>query len=155
MPRIILIISLVLLAVHLYALVDAAMTSPHRVRGVSKPVWIVLVALVPLFGPLMWIFMGKMRLADPLETAPDASPEFAAPGEQNRTPASDARLRELEERLRELDSEIFPGEQNGARPGEKPGSKAADGQAGGQVDGQADGDTQSPNGKKDDPKKDK
>ena len=94
-------------ALVLYALVDAAMSDPARARGVSKPVWVVMIVLLPVIGALLWLFIGKARGPAPTPTrAPDDDPRFIA----TRLSASelDAHVEELEARLRELDDEVFP-----------------------------------------------
>lgn len=97
----------------LFALVDAAMSDPKRVRGVSKPIWVILIVLLPLAGAILWFTVGKARGKATVTFAPDDDPAFGA---QNSTSTAapisdmDARLRDLEEQLRALDDETYPGE---------------------------------------------
>jgi hypothetical protein len=44
-----------------YALVDAITTDTHLVRHLPKLLWVVVVVLVPIIGPLCWIFLGRPR----------------------------------------------------------------------------------------------
>jgi len=107
----------------LYALVDAAMTHQSKARGVSKPVWIVIVAVLPVIGAALWIFLGKDRGQSPAPQPvrpPDDDPSFSGTPKYSKEEL-DEHVRELEERLRELDQETFPGEadasdEGGARP---------------------------------------
>jgi hypothetical protein len=79
------IIDLVLTVV---AVVDIVLIDPSRVRAVPKWVWIVISILLFIVGPLLWFFVGRIRLpreatAGPL--APDDDPEFLRGlGEQGR-----------------------------------------------------------------------
>ena len=119
MVRFVIIGIVIAAAFTLYALVDAAMSDSARSRGVSKPVWVVLIVVLPVIGAILWFTIGKARGPLPAPArAPEDDPRFAG------TSMSDAELeshmRELEERLRELDAETFPGEQSGA--GENGGS---------------------------------
>jgi len=106
----------------IYALVDAAMTQPSRTRGVSKPAWIVIVALLPVIGAVLWFTIGKDRGLSPVPApvrAPDDDPRLTPPRLSDAE--LDEHMRELEERLRELDEEKFPGEadasgEGGSRP---------------------------------------
>jgi len=99
----------------LYALVDAAMTDSSRARGVSKPVWVVLVVVLPVIGGLLWFFIGKGSAAEAVRRAPDDDPRFT--GNRLSHEDLDDHMRDLEERLRELDEEVFPGEEPGDLPG--------------------------------------
>ena len=102
----------VVVAAIIFALVDAAMSDPKRVRGVSKPVWIILIVLLPLAGAILWFTVGKARGSQSL--APDDDPNFAsANGSKPAPPITDmdARLRDLEAQLKALDDEKYPGEE--------------------------------------------
>ncbi|MEJ6490291.1 PLD nuclease N-terminal domain-containing protein [Leucobacter sp. USCH14] len=102
-------------ALTLYALVDAAMTDGSRARGVNKPVWIVIIAVLPVIGALLWFFIGKgsARAQTARRPAPDDDPRFS--GTRLSSSDLDAHMRDLEDRLRELDDETFPGEERTSR----------------------------------------
>jgi hypothetical protein len=92
----------------LYALVDAAMSDANRARGVSKPVWVVLIVVLPVIGAALWFIIGKGRGPAPEPAkAPDDDPRFS--GTSLSSDELDAHMQELEARLRELDEEVFPG----------------------------------------------
>ncbi len=115
MVRLVIIGIVVGVAFTLYGLVDAAMTDSARARGVSKPVWVVLIVLLPVVGAALWFFIGKDRgrlAAQQAVRAPDDDPRFN--GTRLSNDELDAHMRELEERLRELDDEKFPGEEGEA-----------------------------------------
>lgn len=109
MVRLLIVGVVVGVAFTLYTLVDAAMTDHARARGVSKPVWIVLIVLLPIVGGILWLMIGK---GDPASAtrrvAPDDDPRFS--GNRMSTAEIDSHMRDLEARLRELDDETFPGE---------------------------------------------
>ncbi len=112
MARIIIIGIVIAVAFTLYSLVDAAMTDHSRARGVSKPVWIVLIVILPVIGALLWLFIGKGSAAEAeaarTSVAPDDDPRFSRPTMSNEE--IDTHMRDLEARLKELDDEVFPGE---------------------------------------------
>ncbi|MGQ4527003.1 PLD nuclease N-terminal domain-containing protein [Dermabacteraceae bacterium P9123] len=94
MPRVLLAVSYVALLV--FAVADCILTPQEEVRGIPKPLWIMLIVLVPWAGPLVWLIVGHERgnkrvrkemtdkLGDVLQrgakkprpTAPDEDPEF-------------------------------------------------------------------------------
>ena len=115
-------------ALILYALVDAAMSDASRARGVSKPVWVVLIVVLPVIGAVLWLVIGKGRGPAPVkQTAPDDDPRFT--GTRLSNAEIDAHVEELEARLRELDNEVFPatGEASGADDSAaKPNDKTSD-----------------------------
>lgn len=94
-----------------YTVVDCAMTDARRTKMFQKPVWLVVILLLPVIGPLMWIFAGKQ------------SREAAAPPDENAVfleglgsdPKHDARILELEAEMRALDAEIEQARQDSMR----------------------------------------
>lgn len=98
----------------LFALIDAAMSDPRRARGVNKPIWVVLIVLLPVVGAVLWFTVGKARASETVTLPPDDDPAFArSTGSASRAEVTDvdARLRELEEQLKALDDEKYPGEE--------------------------------------------
>ncbi len=85
-----------------YSVVDCAMQPPTRHRGVSKPVWLVIVMLLPVIGGVLWFVTGRARAVTAVR-APDDDPAFlhslGSHAEQ------DERIRRLEEELARLDAE--------------------------------------------------
>lgn len=47
--------------VTLYALIDAIMTPGLAARSLPKPLWIVVIVLIPFVGALGWLFFGRPR----------------------------------------------------------------------------------------------
>lgn len=108
MARFVIIGVIIAVAFILYALVDAAMSDPARARGVSKPVWVVIIVVLPVIGAVLWFVIGKGRgPAVAPARAPDDDPTFNRGGMSKAD--IDAHVEELEARLRELDEETFPG----------------------------------------------
>jgi hypothetical protein len=108
MVRFAIIGAIVAVAFILYALVDAAMSDAARARGVSKPVWVVIIVVLPVIGAALWFFIGRGRGPAPEPVrAPDDDPRFS--GTRLSSTELDAHMEELEDRLRQLDEEVFPG----------------------------------------------
>ena len=104
---------MIVFAFVLFALIDAAMSDPKRVRGVSKPIWVILIVLLPLAGAVLWFTVGKARRRETRRLAPDDDPSFTGRGRPGGASDAemDARLKDLEEQLKALDEETFPGEE--------------------------------------------
>jgi hypothetical protein len=103
-PRVLLILALVATAFWVYTIVDCAVQPPTRHRGVSKPLWIVIVLVLPVIGGLLWLVVGRARRSAVHATrAPDDDPEFL--GRIGTISDQDERIRRLEEELAMLDAE--------------------------------------------------
>ncbi|MFT4136183.1 PLD nuclease N-terminal domain-containing protein [Microbacterium sp.] len=104
MARILLIVALLAVAFWVYSIADCALQSPDRHRGVGKPVWMLIVILLPVLGGLLWFVVGRVRpRAVPAFRAPDDNPEFL--GGIGTISDQDERIRRLEEELAALDAE--------------------------------------------------
>jgi hypothetical protein len=104
MPRVLLILGLVAIAFWVFTIVDCAVQPPARHRGVSKPVWILIVVLIPVLGGILWLIVGRVRgSAVAARRAPDDDPEFL--GRIGTISDQDERIRRLEEELAQLDAE--------------------------------------------------
>ncbi|MFE1644098.1 PLD nuclease N-terminal domain-containing protein [Microbacterium sp. P01] len=102
--RVLLILALVLTAFWVYTIVDCAVQPPNRHRGVSKPVWLLIVVLIPVLGGLLWLAVGRVRASTlTARRAPDDDPEFL--GRLGTVSDQDERIRRLEEELAMLDAE--------------------------------------------------
>ena len=51
--------TLVLLGLTIYALVDCVQTEESRQRNLPKALWILLILLLPLVGPIAWLVAGR------------------------------------------------------------------------------------------------
>ena len=67
-----------------YALVDVITTDAHLIRNLPKLLWVLVIILVPIIGPLTWLLLGRPQGASllPGTTSRDA----AAPRRQRRQP---------------------------------------------------------------------
>ena len=93
-------------ALTIYALVDLSVTQATRLRAFPKPVWIALIVVLPVIGPILWLTIGKNRRATTKPKAPDDDPNFLGTlGE-----SADERIQRLEEELRKLDEEDDSGD---------------------------------------------
>ncbi len=84
-----------------YAVVDCAVTDARRVRGISKPAWVLVTVFLSVIGGALWFAIGKDRHQGRAgvrsQRAPDDDPTFL------RSLSADA---EQEERIRRLEREI-------------------------------------------------
>lgn len=105
MPRVLLILALVATAFWVYTIVDCAVQPATRHRGVSKPMWVVIVIIFPVLGGILWLVVGRTRKAamNRRSLAPDDDPEFL--GRIGTISDQDERIRRLEEELAKLDAE--------------------------------------------------
>jgi len=103
-PRVLLILALVATAFWVYTIVDCSVQPANRHRGVSKPIWILIVVLFPVLGGLLWLAVGRIRRSTiAARRAPDDDPEFL--GKIGTLSDQDERIRRLEEELALLDAE--------------------------------------------------
>lgn len=79
MPEFIAIVEFVLLA---YALVDIIATEARIIRNLPKLVWLPVVILVPVVGPLSWLALGRPRGGSLLPGT--TSQEYALPRRDRR-----------------------------------------------------------------------
>ncbi|GAA5202517.1 PLD nuclease N-terminal domain-containing protein [Microbacterium jejuense] len=104
MARGLLILALVATVFWVFTIVDCAIQPPIRHRGVSKPVWVLIVVVFPVLGGILWLAVGRARgSVAVLRRAPDDDPEFL--GTLGSISDQDERIRRLEEELAALDSE--------------------------------------------------
>ena len=100
------------IAFTIYALVDVAMTQAPRIRAFPKAVWIALIVVLPVIGPVLWLLIGKSKpsRSKPTNTreAPDDDPSFLGTIDGE---SSDERIKRLEEELRALDEEDQPSDE--------------------------------------------
>lgn len=107
MVRLLVFLPFIAIGLAVWAIVDIVLIDENRVRAMPKPAWI-LVALLPILGPLLWLLVGRARIqrARPARTgpiAPDDDPAFLR--QLNKDKEQEERIRDLEERLAELDDD--------------------------------------------------
>lgn len=102
---------LIAVGLMIFTVVDIALIDRARVRVLPKIVW-VLIALIAVVGPVLWFLLGRERLTPRGGSggsvrrgprAPDDDPEFLR--KLSREQAQEERIRQLEERLREIDED--------------------------------------------------
>jgi hypothetical protein len=102
-------------AVVIFTVVDIALIDPSRVKHLPKFAWIIGVLVLSVIGAALWFLLGRERL-EPRNAggsfgprprrgpvAPDDDPEFLR--KLNREAAQEERIRDLEQRLREIDDD--------------------------------------------------
>jgi hypothetical protein len=121
------------LALAIYAFIDCLGTEENRVRGLPKVVWVIIILLFPLLGPIGWLAAGRPkreyaagggaggggfgfggRNQARRHVAPDDNPEFLASLNKDRpeptppTPADDEAemLKRWEEDLKHREDDL-------------------------------------------------
>jgi len=103
-------LAVIAIAFYIFSIIDVVLTPIDRVRAFKKWIWIVLILVLPIIGGLLWFIIGKDRTAgggsEPRTVAPDDDPSFLE--QLDRDEERDARIRELEKQLAELDDDDDP-----------------------------------------------
>ncbi len=99
------IVVVVAVVIDVFALIDLRYVDRARIRAFSKPVWALIIVLVPVVGALLWFLLGRGRPIRPAPTpvAPDDDPAFLE--RLREESAQDERIRRLEQELADLDDE--------------------------------------------------
>jgi len=109
MAKLLLILPVVVLGFMIYAIADLVLIDERRVRALPKWGWAVLIVLLPLIGAVLWLVLGRERLANGqpnprrAPAAPDDDPDFLA--KLGKDADQDERIRRLEEQLSLLDDD--------------------------------------------------
>lgn len=75
---------LLILALTIYAFIDCLNTPEEDVKHLPKVVWVIIILLFSIVGPVVWLFAGKKRVTAggggrvrrTQWVAPDDNPEF-------------------------------------------------------------------------------
>lgn len=95
-------------ALTIYALVDLFLTAKSRLRAFPLPVWVGIIVVLPIIGPVLWLIIGKNKPPQSTPpTAPDDDPRFLG----GLAESPEERIQRLEDELRALD------EEDGREPG--------------------------------------
>ena len=106
MVRVYLVVGLAVVIFSIYAVIDCAMTDHQRARGIPKPLWVLVILVVPVIGAVLWFVVGKDRSAGNGQlrrVAPDDDPAFLK--RLGTDQEQDERIRRLEQELAELDDD--------------------------------------------------
>jgi hypothetical protein len=108
MARLLVLLPFIVVGLWVWSIVDIALIDSRRVRGIPKAGWIVLVIILPVVGAILWFVLGRERLSAAgryatTTLAPDDDPTFLR--QLNRDKEQEQRIRDLEERLAELDDD--------------------------------------------------
>lgn len=95
------VVLLLAVGVTIYALVDCWRSTDDEVRGLPRPLWILISLLFPLLGAVAYLLVGRGRSgrAQARVVAPDDDPEFLHQLDIDRRRA-DAQARSREQRER-------------------------------------------------------
>ena len=89
-------------ALTIYALVDLFVTGKSRLRAFPLPVWVGIIVVLPVIGPVLWLVIGKNKPAQVTPPfAPDDDPKFLG----GLAESPEERIKRLEDELRALDEE--------------------------------------------------
>jgi|SRR5687768_1742428 hypothetical protein len=107
---------LIAVGLTIFTVIDIALIDRSRVKGLPKLIWILICIVIVVIGPVLWFLLGRERLIDASQAggsfgprprrgpvAPDDDTEFL--GKLGRETAQEKRIRDLEERLREIDDD--------------------------------------------------
>ncbi|NUK34858.1 PLDc_N domain-containing protein [Streptomyces lunaelactis] len=78
---------LLMLALTIYAFIDCLNTPEEEVKHLPKVVWVLIILIFTIVGPVVWLFAGKRRQGSPAGgargaagrrgwVAPDDNPDF-------------------------------------------------------------------------------
>ncbi|HEU0205930.1 MAG TPA: PLD nuclease N-terminal domain-containing protein [Pseudolysinimonas sp.] len=97
----------------IFAVVDIAVIDRARIRTLPRAVWVAIAIILPVVGPVLWFFVGRLRVGEGTSVsaaaaaprrlgpiAPDDDPDFL--GRLHREQEQEDRIRELEKKLNEL-----------------------------------------------------
>jgi hypothetical protein len=109
LARVLVIGAFLLVALVIYALVDAAVTPASAIRGLPKPLWIVVIVVFLPVGAVLWFLLGKTRARGSASNSKPAPPPDIVDRPSTTGPfsteSSEDRIARLEEELRRLDDE--------------------------------------------------
>jgi hypothetical protein len=106
MLRLLIGLGIVVAVLTVYTLVDAALIERERARGLPRWVWLFVILLIPVIGPLLWLFVGRGRRdgnprAATRSMAPDDDIDFLKGLDREKDQFE--RIRALEEELSKMD----------------------------------------------------
>lgn len=104
-----------------YALIDCLFTERFRFRALNKPVWAIIIIVLPVVGGALWFLMGRRSRTARRTIGPDDDPDFL--GRPPR-PVSDTDRETLDEEIRRIEKHLADQDDEGPGAGTgKPGPK--------------------------------
>lgn len=101
------IITLLVIALMVFALVDIIRRDDAQVRFMPKFVWLLLVILLPFLGSALWFVLGREYPEGSLQMPrPQRNDRSAAPTTTPMAPAAPIDTRTTEQQIADLDREI-------------------------------------------------
>jgi hypothetical protein len=106
---------LVAVVLAVYALIDCVQTDPAEVPGPRRPIWLALIVLLPVVGPVVWIVASRLHRRPqrprqaPRVVAPDDNPDFLR-DIRDVDEQHEKMLEQWEEDLRRREDELKRGE---------------------------------------------
>ncbi|MFF9146094.1 PLD nuclease N-terminal domain-containing protein [Streptomyces sp. NPDC014861] len=104
------------LALTIYAFIDCLNTPEDEVKHLPKVVWVIIILLFWVVGPVVWLFAGKKRQAAGGGpggrggrggwVAPDDNPEFLKSLSEDKKERDDALFEDWEADLRRREDEL-------------------------------------------------
>lgn len=71
---------LIFLGLWLFCLIDVITTDESRMRNLPKPVWVLIVLLIPFVGSLVWLVAGRVWDGTPRQKPNTRFAEYDRPG---------------------------------------------------------------------------
>ncbi|MCL2780151.1 MAG: PLD nuclease N-terminal domain-containing protein [Actinomycetia bacterium] len=75
-----LLLTLIAIAIWLYAIFDALLTPADQTRNLPKGAWVVIVLLLPDLGTIAWFILGRPRRADASRSQNARGMRWPSPG---------------------------------------------------------------------------
>lgn len=66
-------------ALTVFAAADCAQSSPEQRGGAPRWLWMLLVVLVPVLGPIVWLLVSRSLASRGHDGTPDGTPRSSAP----------------------------------------------------------------------------
>ncbi|MBA8812123.1 PLD nuclease N-terminal domain-containing protein [Frigoribacterium faeni] len=97
----------------IYALIDCLFAENSRFRALNKPLWAIIIIVLPVIGAVLWFVLGRARKTGQRDqrrfVAPDDDPEFSGRSASTISDldreTTDERIRRLEQELSDLDED--------------------------------------------------
>jgi hypothetical protein len=106
MARLYVVLVFLVLAFDVFAIVDVMLIDQRRIRALNRPLWVLVIVVLPVIGAILWFLAGRGRrngVDDRRTVAPDDDPAFLR--NLRRDEEQDERIRRLEQELADLDDD--------------------------------------------------